>query len=135
MQPMGRNQGPRPKPVPVVSLREEPKIVDLQAKRDEKKALERADATFRTVFPTHCDGLGAGSIEHLSIEDVPVEKVINPELASLVIARVDDARAKLREAVELLDGASDASTRETIAEAEDCVSIITATLVVKWGAL
>jgi hypothetical protein len=46
MRPLGRDQGPRfPRPRPAESLREEPKLDELHAKREAKRLAEIAEAT------------------------------------------------------------------------------------------
>lgn len=54
----GRDGRPS-KPLPAMSVREEPQLADLAQKRQEKLALERAEKSFAVVLPMHGDGLGA----------------------------------------------------------------------------
>jgi hypothetical protein len=123
------------RPVPIshkIAEREEKELRLLQqlAPTDAElvEAAERTDAGLRLAVPMLFDGLGADP------EPPPnTRESISPELASLVVARIDDARVKLREAMKLLDGSGDRAAHIGVAEEVERVSALTALLIEKWG--
>lgn len=95
-----RDDGPRPKPIPANSLREEPKIADLAAKREERRLAEyrdQVDQGLKVAFPDMFDGLGAD----------PEPCPLDAEEIQLIGHDLIEARADLFSAVKVADRSSD----------------------------
>jgi hypothetical protein len=107
------NNGPRPKPLPVVtSLREEPKVVDLIAYR------EMVDAGNKLAFPMLFDGMGPD----------PEPPPLDAEEVQLIGGELTDARTELFAAAKVSDRSSSRGLHTRLMKLVDEIDSLTVRL-------
>jgi hypothetical protein len=132
--PPGRNTNPREE-VPVSTNRtieEGTPISVLAAARDADlaEAAEQMDRGLRLAMPMLFDTPAAAvSEENPAVKFDGLGGTVNPELSELIVAKVDDARVILREAMNLAEAGNDRAAGIAIADEVENVSALTALLI------